>query len=130
MGDSSTESLNPMRRLALFLGFILVVMGMANNLPNIPGLVEAVRLIPGLSDLPRLSKYNPEYFFPLTFTFMVVISLLGASLAQSWWSEPFHKKSLGIMLDILMIIITIVLVFGYLIAVSYTHLTLPTILRV
>ena len=115
MDDSSTESLNPMRRLALFLGFILVVMGMANNLPNIPGLVEAVRLIPGLSDLPRLSKYNPEYFFPLTFTFMVVISLLGASLAQSWWSEPVHKKSLGIVLDILMIIITIVLVFGYLI---------------
>ena len=115
MDDSSTESLNPMRRLALFLGFILVVMGMANNLPNIPGLVEAFRLIPGLSDLPRLSKYNPEYFFPLTFSFMVVISLLGASLAQSWWSEPVYKKSLGIMLDILMIIITIVLVFGYLI---------------
>ena len=77
---------NFVKQITLFLGFILVVMGMANNLPNVPGLVEAVRFIPGLEELPRLSKYNPEYFFPLSFVFMVTISLLGASLTQRWWN--------------------------------------------
>ena len=115
MNDSQVQTLTPTRRLALFLGFILVIMGMANNLPNIPGLVETVRLIPGLEELPRLSKYNPEYFFPLTFVFMVVISLLGASLTQSWWNEPIHKKSLGIFLDLSLLLITVFVVVGYLI---------------
>jgi hypothetical protein len=115
MNDSQTQTLDPMRRLALFLGFILVLMGMANNLPNIPGLVETIRLIPGLGELPRLSKYNPEYFSPITFVFMVIISLLGASLTQSWRNEPIHKKSLGIVLDLSMLLITVAVILGYLI---------------
>jgi len=115
MNDSQTQTLDPARRLALFLGFILVVMGMANNLPNIPGLVETIRLIPGLEELPRLSKYNPEYFFPLTFAFMVIISLLGASLTQSWRNEPIQKKSLGIFFDLSMLLITVAVIVGYLV---------------
>ena len=73
-----------MQRLALFLAFVLVMMGMANNLPNIPGLLESVQMIPGLAELPRLSKYNSEFFFPLSFAFMMVVALLGASFARGW----------------------------------------------
>ena len=67
MSESQSASTDFWQRLALVLGFVLVVMGLANNLPNIPGLLESVRAIPGLGELPRLSKYNPEYFYPLTF---------------------------------------------------------------
>ena len=115
MTETENNRENFVNRIALFLGFILVVMGMANNLPNVPGLVETIRLIPGLEGLPRLSKYNPEYFFPLTFSFMVVISVLGASFARTWWNRSINKRSLGIFLDISVFLVTAVVVAVYLI---------------
>lgn len=91
-----------MKRIALLLGFVLVLMGMANNLPNIPGLVELVRLFPGLEGLPRLSKYNNEFFFPLVFTIMMVIALLTTSFANDWRGQSALKFYAGLGLDVLM----------------------------
>ena len=47
MSESQSASTDFWQRLPLVLGFVLVVMGLANNLPNIPGLLETVRAIPG-----------------------------------------------------------------------------------
>lgn len=104
-----------MNFFALVLGFILVVVGMANNLPNVPGLVELIRLIPGLDGLPRLSKYNPEYFFPIVFIIMMVIALISTSFAIDWRSHSRFKWSLGLFFDILMLATTIALTIVYLI---------------
>ena len=104
-----------MRRLALGLAFILVLMGMANNLPNIPGLLEAVRSIPGLAELPRLSKYNSEFFFPLAFAFMMVIALLTSSFANDWRNEARAKYYFGIAFDILMLVMIIGMAIVYMI---------------
>ena len=93
-----------MGRLALALAFVLVVVGMANNLPNIPGLLEAVRSIPGLDGLPRLSKYNSEFFFPLTFALMLVIALLVSSFGRAWRGRPAPRFWLGCLLDALMLV--------------------------
>ena len=92
-----------MGRLALALAFVLVVMGMANNLPNIPGLLETVRSIPGLEGLPRLSKYSSEFFFPLMFSLMLVIALLVSSFGRSWRDGPKPRFGLGVLLDVLML---------------------------
>ena len=93
-----------MGRLALALAFILVVAGMANNLPNIPGLLETVRSIPGLEGLPRISKYSSEFFFPLAFTLMLVIALLVSSFGRSWRGRPGGRFWLGSLLDVLMLV--------------------------
>ncbi|MDE0057648.1 MAG: TRAP transporter large permease subunit [Defluviicoccus sp.] len=92
-----------MGRLALALAFVLVVLGMANNLPNIPGLLEAVRSIPGLEGLPRLSKYSSEFFFPLMFSLMLVVALLVSSFGRKWRDGPKPRFFLGIALDVLML---------------------------
>lgn len=115
MSDAQASNPDAMKRIALVFGFVLVIMGMANNLPNIPGLVELVRLMPGLDGLPRLSKYNPEYFFPVVFVVMIVIALLMSSFATDWRSQSKAKWSLGLALDVLMFVTTIVLVLVYLI---------------
>ena len=115
MSDSQSGNTDIWQRLALVLGFVLVVMGLANNLPNIPGLLESVRAIPGLGELPRLSKYNPEYFYPLTFFLMLVISVLGASFARDGFADSKHKGFLGLGLDVLMVLVTIVISVTYLI---------------
>ena len=92
-----------MGRLALALAFVLVVLGMANNLPNIPGLLDAVRAIPGLENLPRLSKYSSEFFFPLMFSLMLIVALLVASFGRRWRAGPAPRFCLGVLLDVLML---------------------------
>lgn len=100
-------------KLAMGLAFILVLMGMANNLPNIPGFLGLVQSIPGLGDLPRLSKYNSEFFFPLAFSFMMVIALLTSSFGRGWKDESPQKFLAGVGLDVLMLltIFAVVVVF-------------------
>ena len=115
MSDSQTETPDFLSRSALVLGFILVLMGMANNLPNIPGLLELVQSIPGLGGLPRLSKYDPEFFYPLTFSFMLLVSLLGASYAKQGFAKSKAQGYLGLGSDILMVVITILVSIVYLI---------------
>ena len=104
MSEATVEAKDDwMGRLALALAFILVVTGMANNLPNIPGLLETVRSIPGLEGLPRLSKYSSEFFFPLMFSLMLVIALLVSSFGRNWRDGPKPRFGLGILLDVLML---------------------------
>lgn len=106
---------NWMDRLAFGLAFILVLMGLANNLPNIPGLLELIQSIPGLSELPRISKYNSEFFFPLTFTFMTVVVLLRSSFGREWKQVGGGKYILGILIDIFMLSVIITFSLFYLI---------------
>ena len=101
---------NWMNKLAYSLAFILVLMGLANNLPNIPGLLELIQSIPGLSGLPRISKFNSEFFFPLTFIFMTVVALLRSSFARDWRDQGSIKYICGISLDILML--SVIFAFG------------------
>ena len=115
MSDSQVEASDIWDSTALVLGFILVLMGMANNLPNIPGLLELVQAIPGLGDLPRLSKYDPEYFYPLTFFLMILVSLFGASFAKEGFAKSKGLGFLGLGSDILMVIVTILVSIVYLI---------------
>ncbi|MDC0196767.1 TRAP transporter fused permease subunit, partial [Gammaproteobacteria bacterium] len=104
-----------MNKLAFGLAFILVLFGMANNLPTIPGALELVRSIPGLSELPRISKYNSEFFFPLTFLLMTVIALLRASYARDYRNQSTIKYFYGICFDLLMLVIICLLCIFYLI---------------
>ena len=115
MSDSQVDSPDFWQRCALVLGFILVVMGLANNLPNIPGLLELIQMIPGLGGIPRLSKYHPEYFYPLTFCLMLMISLLGASFAREGFVKSRTRGFIGLGFDILMVVVTILVTAAYLI---------------
>jgi len=91
------------------------LLGMANNLPNIPGLLELVNSIPGLEGLPRLSKYNSEFFFPLIFTIIMLVVVLKSSYAMAWCNSGRAKFFCGIVLDVFLLFTTITLACVYLI---------------
>jgi TRAP transporter 4TM/12TM fusion protein len=103
------------KRWAMVLAFVLVVVGLVNNLPNIPGLLGLVQSIPGLGWVPRLSKYTPEYFFPLVFTLIMLIVVLTASFAGQWRNESRNKYLLGVALDSVLLIAALGTAFVYLI---------------
>ena len=114
MANNQAKNSDLFKRLSLVLGFLLVVIGMVNNLPTIPGLLEAIQSIPGLGGLPRLSKYNPEYFFPLVFAIMLLICLLTSSFGKDWFNRSTAYRYSGIAIDISMLLITVFVTIGYL----------------
>lgn len=99
----------------IVLGLFLVIVGMANNLPNIPGLLEFVQSIPGLGWVPRLSKYDPDYFFPLSFALLLTIAMLNASFGRDWKQAGGLKSRLGYALDAVMFLTIISVALVYLI---------------
>ncbi len=102
-----------MRNLAMVLAFILVILGMVNNLPTIPGLLETVKSIPGLGNLPRISKFSSEFFFPIVFALMMFVVLMTTSFGKAWRKEPPVKLLAGIGLDGLFFSTTIMVVLAY-----------------
>ncbi len=83
-GTEGAEQSEWMRRAAMVFAFILVCMGMLNNLPTIPGLLGLVQSIPGLDGLPRISKFSSEFFFPIVFAVMMIVALLTTSFGNAW----------------------------------------------
>ncbi|MDE0057444.1 MAG: TRAP transporter large permease subunit [Defluviicoccus sp.] len=102
-------------RLSLGLAFVLVVLGMANNLPSIPGLLELVQAIPGLEGIPRLSKYSSEYFFPLMFVLMMATALLLTSFGRNWAGRSPLRRVCGVAVDLLMLAAILGMAIVYLI---------------
>ncbi|MGE4617727.1 MAG: TRAP transporter large permease subunit, partial [Gammaproteobacteria bacterium] len=115
-GAGGTEVQAPkdwMHRVGLFFAFVLVCMGMLNNLPTIPGLLPSIQAIPGLGGLPRISKFNSEFFFPIIFTVMMIVALMNTSFARDWRKAAPAKRFLGVSLDVLMLLTTVALMFVY-----------------
>jgi hypothetical protein len=101
------------KRTVLFLSFVLVALGMMNNLPNIPNLLELVQSMPGLHWVPRLSKFDGDYFFPLSFALMMFIALLNLSFAKAWRDQSRCKRAFGLAIDVLMFATIVAIVFVY-----------------
>ncbi len=85
------------RRVALGLALILVVAGMLNTMPEIPGLQDWARDITGRPFF-RVSGFPPEYLYPPLFVLMMGIVALDASLWRAWRGTA--RAWLGKVLDI------------------------------
>jgi TRAP transporter 4TM/12TM fusion protein len=112
LGETARDE-SLMRSLAMVFAFILVIVGMVNNLPNIPGLLDTVRSVPGLENLSRISKFSSEFFFPIVFALMMIVALMTTSFGKSWRNEGRTKMLAGIGLDGLFLLTTIMIMLAY-----------------
>ena len=62
----SNNTLPIEKKLSLRLALILVIVGMINTMPEIPGLQDFARNVTG-QPFFRISNFSPEYFFPPMF---------------------------------------------------------------
>ena len=100
------------QRIALLLAFLLVLVGMVNTLPEIPGLQNWARELTGIRFF-RISGFPPEYFFPPVFILMMVIVALDASLYRAWRETRPKWAWLGAALDIGLVIAALLGALGY-----------------
>jgi len=104
-------------RVALTLAFALVVIGMVNTLPEIPGLQDWARDITG-SPWLRVSGFKTEFFFPPVFFLMMVIVVFDASVYRAWSKDKPQLKWLGLLLDLGLIIAAFLGAFGYMVEID------------
>ncbi len=97
---TDAQTLRPKgQRIALFLAFVLVFVGMLNTLPEIPGLQDWAREVTGIRFF-RISGFPTEFFFPPIFVLMMVIVALDASLYRTWRTTRPRRAWLGLVLDV------------------------------
>lgn len=104
-------------RIAMILAIILVVIGMVNTMPEIPGLQDLARDITGRPFF-RVSGFAPEFFYPPVFMLMMLIVALDASCYRAWRQNRPHLAWLGLLLDAGLILAAFLASLGYLVEID------------
>ena len=104
------------KKLSLRLALILVIVGMINTMPEIPGLQDFARKLTG-QPFFRISNFSPEYFFPPMFFLMMLIVTLNGSAYRDWKTanHTYRRPWVGLLLDFGLIIAAILGATGYLV---------------
>ena len=104
------------KKLSLRLALILVIVGMINTMPEIPGLQDFARTLTG-QPFFRISNFSPEYFFPPMFFLMMLIVALNGSAYRDWKTanHTYRRPWVGLLLDFGLIIAAFLGATGYLV---------------
>ena len=102
-------------RIAGVIGFLLVLVGMVNNIPSIPGLEKSIANIFNV-DSVLIRKFPYQWLHPIAFTMMMVVTVLKHSFFRD--AKTNSGKKLGIIFDILMLFITSLMAVTYLIEID------------
>ena len=103
--------------LALVLAFILVMVGLINTMPEIPGLQDLARDLTGRPFF-RVSGFPPEFFYPPIFLVMMVIVALDASVYRALKKDRLHLAWLGLLLDAGLILAAFLAALGFLVEID------------
>ncbi len=105
------------QRLAVILAFMLVIFGLVNTMPEIPGLQDLARDLTGRPFF-RVSGFPPEYFYPPVFLLMMVIVALDASVNRAWRKDRPQIAWLGFLLDAGLVLAAFLAAFGFLVEID------------
>ena len=103
-------------RLARVLGMILVIIGLLNTMPAIPGLDAAFEQAFGKGAVIRRFPY--EYLFPLVFVLMMTIVALEHSFARGFSGQAPAKRGFGLFMDVALVTMATLIALGYLIEID------------
>ncbi|SMY09427.1 TRAP transporter permease [Flavimaricola marinus] len=105
------------KRIAIVLALILVLAGMLNTMPEIPGLQDFARDLTGQKFF-RVSNFPTEFFYPPVFLLMMVIVALDASVYRDWKESRPERAWLGLLLDAGLVLAAFLGAFGYLVEID------------
>ncbi|MFL2784871.1 MAG: TRAP transporter permease [Paracoccaceae bacterium] len=117
--DKSQENPNTAKktafeRLIYFLALLLVLVGLINVTPSIPGWDELWKNITGF-DFFRVRRFPTEWLYPIVFFWMMLIVVLKHSIWRSWADKKPGFRGFGLFLDIALVISAAAISLSYLI---------------
>lgn len=122
-GETQTDPANPLLPMARALGLVLVLAGLLNTMPSIPGLQALLNDLWGGPVLFR--RFPSEWFYPLAFLVMMTVVALQHSFWASAWASTATapprgrlRKVLGALMDVALVTAAFAVSMAYLIEVD------------
>ncbi|TDK41129.1 TRAP transporter fused permease subunit [Antarcticimicrobium luteum] len=117
---TSDQTITPgsARRLAPMLGLALVIIGLLNTLPSIPGLDALAASVLGEGVVIR--RFSYEYLFPLVFVIMMCAVALEHSMARDFRQRGRGGalRAFGLAMDVALVVMAVTVALGYLIEID------------
>ena len=104
-------------RIVYFLAISLVLIGLVNATPGIPGLDDLARDIAGD---PRfvIRKFRFEYYYPFFFALMMLTVALHHSMWRSWAGKSHLRRGFGLFMDLALVAMAIGISLTYIIEIE------------
>ncbi|RMF36652.1 MAG: TRAP transporter fused permease subunit [Alphaproteobacteria bacterium] len=107
----------PGRRALYWLSVVIVIVGLLNSIPGIPGLDEGLRDLTGL-DWVRIRKFPTEWFYPIAFAAMMICVALRHSIWRNLEHHRVVARWLGLVLDIALVAAALTISLTYLVEIE------------
>jgi TRAP transporter 4TM/12TM fusion protein len=104
-------------KIVYWLALILVIVGLLNAMPGIPGVDNAVAGLFGFKNLV-IRKFPYEYFYPLAFSVMMIIVALKHSVWRSVGDASALKRKLGLALDVALVLAAVSISLTYMVEIE------------
>ena len=108
-----SESKTSTERLIYWLGLALVLVGLVNVTPAIPGWDELWRTLTGV-EFFKIRRFPTEWLYPIIFLWMMVVVALKHSMWRSWTDKALNVRRFGLFLDIALVIAAAAISLTYL----------------
>ena len=116
MNEAPAEPRGVLRGVALTLGLTLVIIGLMNTMPSIPGLDEWVERV--LGDDMSIRRFPYEFLYPLVFVIMMVAVAIQNSFARDFRARGAGWFGFGLAMDIALVVAAIAIALGYLVEID------------
>ena len=104
-------------RLLYWLSVSLVILGLLNSIPGIPGLDSGLRSLTGL-DWFSIRKWPREWFFPGVLALMMLIVALKHSMWKAWVDKSNWRRRFGLFMDVALIVAAFGISITYLVEIE------------
>ena len=101
-------------RWVYWLGLFLVLVGLLNVTPSIPGWDDLWRSVTGY-DFFKVRRFPTEWLYPIIFLWMMIIVALKHSMWRSWADRSRPKRWFGLFLDIALVVAAAAISLSYLV---------------
>lgn len=115
--DAQTNSARSASRALYVLSILIVLAGLANATPGIPGLDTGARALTGL-DWLSLRKFPTEWFYPIAFSAMMLCVALKHSMWLSWADQSATKRRFGLFMDLALVVAAFAVSLTYVIEIE------------
>jgi len=111
--SSSIENKMFVDDLVYWLGLLLVVVGLMNVTPAIPGWDDLWRSITGVDNF-KIRRFPTEWLYPIMFFWMMLIVALKHSMWRSWTNKTVLTRRFGLFLDFALVLAAAIISLSYL----------------
>jgi TRAP transporter 4TM/12TM fusion protein len=99
------------------LGVLMVLLGLINATPGIPGYDDLAAKLTGVSGF-QFRKFSFEWFYPIFFALMMLIVVLQHSMWRDWKHKSRQRRRFGLLLDIALAVTALVIAVTYLVEIE------------